>query len=164
MYRRGFYSHTAPMRGRMATANSSGVAVTSFGPCPPGFCWYVERISLHAPTAGTVAHVLVQPTNTPTLDYADRADYTPTAQDDIADELNPIAVEEGYFLNVYYTGCTSGDIVTTSIQVGVQNLTLPEYANNPPQVLQQQAAFYQQGDQEQKASAPMLTPELPTLP
>lgn len=163
MYRQGFYSHTNPARGRTATANSSGVAVTSFGPCAEGFCWYVERISFHAPTAGTVAHVLVQPTNTPTLDYSDRQDYTPTASDDIADELNPVYVPAGYFLNVYYTGCTSGDVVTTSIQYSVHNLSLPEFANNPPQTIAQQAEFYQQGEREQHASG-LVAPELPTLP
>jgi len=131
MYRHGFHDHTRNEDIIKATAAATGVAFGYLGPTPAGYCWYVERLTTNTNTAaGTPAlevYVLGSvPTTTP-VDKMGRQDYTPTAANDVLDEVNPIALTEGQYLCAVWTGCTSGDLCQLSAQIAVHSLRVAAY-------------------------------------
>jgi len=121
-----------------ATAGASGSAQTALGPCPEGYCWYVERISSHGPTAGTKLDVDVADNNTAN-DPAWRMDFSATANDDIADEQQPIYVPAGHWLVFNWSGATSGDILKASVQYAVHQLDT-HYLQSAQDIRQEQAS------------------------
>jgi len=133
MYRQGIFETHVPMYGQTATANSSGVAKVAFEPVSEGYCWYVERYSVHCPTVAAVASVFVTlgATGTAAIDTSYRADYTTAGADAVGDAFHAIYVPPGYRFVVQWTAATSGDICTASIQYARHQL-------NPMQNMSQQ--------------------------
>lgn len=136
MYRAGFHSHTAPGMSILATANSSGIAQGFLGPVPPGYCWYVERMTTWSNTAQTSPKVevfVIQDSQIPSTytatvgDRSGRQDLSLTAANDISDEKSAIYVPETYCLVAFWTGLTSGDLAQLTAQVAVHQLS-PEYS------------------------------------
>jgi hypothetical protein len=124
MLRAGFYDHHVPMLGATGTATSAGVAKVGYGPVPEGYCWYIERYSVHCPTGAAVAAVFVAQgaTGTAAVDSGYRADYTTAGADAVGDSFNAIYVPAGYHFIVQWTAATSGDVCTASIQYAVHQL------------------------------------------
>ena len=130
MYRQGFYQHTVPARPVVGTANASGVAVATLGPVAQNFCWYLERISTNCPTAGTTLEVFVAAASGVT-DEGFRQEFTPTANNDIIDEINPIYIPAGYLISLRWASATSGDLCSASLQYSVHQLQLNDYSESP---------------------------------
>lgn len=124
MHREGVFDHHVPMQGSSALANSSGVAKVGFGPVPQGYVWYIERYSVHCPTAAAVASVFVVhgTTGTAAVDTSFRADYTTAGKDAVGDAFHAIYVPEGYHFLVQWTSATNLDQCVASIQYAVHEL------------------------------------------
>jgi hypothetical protein len=110
------------------TAQSNGIAIGAYGPCPEGFCWYFERLSTYSNTSGTpILEVYVvtapNPAASTTGLRSRRLDYTPQGKNDLMDEVNPIYVQPGYWLLAVWSTLTSGDLCTLSCQLRVHQLT-----------------------------------------
>lgn len=139
MMRMGVFDHTRPAEPKSGTANASGVASLFYGPCPEGYGWYIERISVHCPTAAAVAHVCVALTPLSAVDYGSRMDFTTGGADSIADESTAIYVPAGYSLSIIWTAATSADVCTASVQYAVHQLD-PRYMMSPEDMREVQAA------------------------
>ncbi len=137
----GFYDHHVPMLGATGTATTAGVAKAGFGPVPQGYCWYIERYSMHCPTAAAVAAVFVTQgsTGTAAIDPGYRADYTTAGADAVGDAFHAIYIPEGYHFTAQWTAATSGDVCTASIQYAVHQLN-PQILSSPQDIRQVQAA------------------------
>ncbi len=124
MYRQGVFEIHRPMEGRGGVASSAGIAKASYGPVPEGYCWYIERYSVHCPTAAAVAAVFVTQgaTGTAAIDPGYRADYTTAGADAVGDAFHAIYVPAGYHFTVQWTGATSGDACTASCQIAVHQV------------------------------------------
>ena len=124
MHRLGIFERHIPMEGKTASANSSGVAKVGYGPVPEGYCWYIERYSVHCPTAAAVAAVFVTlgATGTAAVDPSYRTDYTTAGADAVGDAFHAIYVPAGYHLVIQWTAATSADVCTASIQYAVHDL------------------------------------------
>lgn len=153
MSRAGIYEYHVPMLGATATANTSGVAKAGFGPVPEGYCWYIERYSVHCPTANAVAGVFVVQgtTGTAAIDPSYRADYTTAGADAVGDAFHAIYVPAGYHLVVQWTAATSGDLCVASIQYAVHQLNSREMMS--PQDVAQLAASHEHAGAQLTSSA-----------
>ena len=140
----GFYDSSTNQAFINATANASGIAQGSIGPCPSGYQWYVERYSTFVNTSATPAlEIFVM--NSPTLpsnytatlgDRQGRMDYTSSGKNAQSDNNSPVIVQEGQFLVAGWTGATSGDQCQLSIQYHTNLKTL---RIEPMQLIQQTA-------------------------
>ena len=141
MYRQGVYEYHVPMLGATATANASGIAKAGYGPVPEGYCWYIERYSVHCPTSGAVAAVFVAQgsTGTGAVDPSYRTDYTTAGADAVGDAFHAIYVPSGYHLVIQWTAATSGDLCVASIQYAVHQLN-PNVIGSRQDALQEHAA------------------------
>jgi hypothetical protein len=153
MHRQGIFDHHVPMLGSTGTATSAGVAKAGYGPVPEGYCWYIERYSVHCPTSGAVAAVFVVlgATGTGAIDPGYRADYTTAGADAVGDANSAIYVPAGYHFVVQWTAATSGDVCTASIQYAVHQID-PSHMNSP-QDLRQMAAAHQHAAAELNGTA-----------
>ena len=124
MHRQGVFVRHEPMEGKVASANSSGVAKVGYGPVPEGYCWYIERYSVHCPTAAAVASVFVVQgaTGTAAVDTSYRADYTTAGADAVGDAFHAIYIPSGYHFLIQWTAATSADVCVASCQIAVHQL------------------------------------------
>ena len=140
----GVYDSSTNQAFINATANASGIAQGSIGPCPSGYQWYVERYSTFVNTSATPAlEIFVM--NSPTLpsnytatlgDRQGRMDYTSSGKNAQSDNNSPVIVQEGQWLIAGWTGATSGDQCQLSIQYHTNLKTL---RIEPMQLIQQTA-------------------------
>lgn len=111
-----------------ATANAAGVASGSIGPCPEGFCWYVERMTCFSDSAATapILEVYVLPTNAAPSDASKqgRQDVATGTNvvNGVSDAASPIVVPAGYYLVAVWTALNSGDHGRLSTQIAVHAL------------------------------------------
>lgn len=124
MYRAGIFHHHVPAQRAQATAAATGIATVEYDYVPQGYCWYIERYSVHCPTSGAVASVFVTngASGTAALSSGFRVDYTTAGADAVGDSNTPIYVPEGYHLVIQWTSATSGDACVAAIQYAVHEL------------------------------------------
>lgn len=140
----GFYDSSNNQAFINATANASGIAQGSIGPCPAGYQWYVERYSTFVNTSATPSlEIFVM--NSPTLpsnytatlgDRQGRMDYTSSGKNAQSDNNSPVIVQEGQWLVAGWTACNSGDQCQLSVQYHTNLKTL---RIEPMQLIQQTA-------------------------
>lgn len=120
----GFYYGTRTQDVVKAAASSAGQAVGSLGPCPEGFCWYVERFSCYVSTDATpTLELYVQSIlDAVPIDKAGRQDYTPNGDNDAGGLSPAIFVGPGQYLVAVWASCTSGDKCQMSAQIRVHEL------------------------------------------
>ena len=129
-----------------ATANASGVAVDSIGPCPEGYCWYLNNETIHSNTSASspTFELYVSRTNAAPNDSskAGRVDYTTGSNiKDAANNLaSPIYVGPGMYLVGVWNGLNNNDVVNWSGQILSHKLEVHqvryhgiEYADNDKQ-------------------------------
>jgi hypothetical protein len=162
MYRLGFHSHTASGMAINATANASGLAQGFLGPVPPGYCWYVERMTTWSNSTATNCELEIfaqadsqAPAGFSATvgDRTNRQDLSVVAGDDVSDNIAPIYIGEGYYLVAIWTGLNSGDLATLSTQIAVHQITLPEYANTKLDIAEMHIEYHE-SDREQAAAPP----------
>lgn len=129
MYRQGYLDHHEPAQAVRATADSTGVATNFLGPVAAGYCWYVERISSHAPSSATTLEVFVAQA-TGVTEEGVRMDFAGAgvANDGISDEHHAIFVPSGYFLNFRWAAAAQNDQCVASVQIAVHKLGPADYA------------------------------------
>lgn len=124
MYRMGVFEYHVPAMRAQGIANASGLATVAYDHVPHGYCWYVERYSVHCPTANSAAQVFVTngATGTALLDPGYRVDYTTAGSDAVGDSNSDIYVPAGYHLVIQFTGATNNDVCVCAIQYAVHQL------------------------------------------
>lgn len=134
----GIYENTYPNRYISATIGSAGTAQGNIGPCPEGFCWYVERLCCYSNTSATsgVLEIYAIPTETVPNDASKsgRQDVAvgTTVQNGVSDQRSPIFVGAGMFLVASWSGLTNGDLVRLSAQIRVHRLLATEPTGRHP--------------------------------
>ena len=125
----GIYENTYSDRYLNATVGSAGTANDNIGPCPEGFCWYVERLTCFSNTANATTGVLeIYAIPTPMVpndnSKSGRQDVAvgTVVQNGVSDENSPIYLGPGMFLVASWTALTNGDLVAVSCQVRVHRL------------------------------------------
>lgn len=136
-YRQGFFEHHEPVRAITTNAaNSSGNATGYMGPCPAGYCWYLENLTLRIADNG-VLDLFVVPEETVQLgtawDMNGRFDHFAAATDDVRNYGTPIFVPAGYFIVASLSGATSGDRANLSMQIAVHQLNPAALTSFPDQ-------------------------------
>ena len=131
--RRGIHETTRPDLYIAATADATGVAQGAIGPCPEGYEWYVERMTVSqsgaAVAAAATVEVFVVATDrlTGTTSKQGRQDYAAGATNvagSVSDAASPIVIPAGFFLVCYWTGLTAADKVQLSTQIEIRRLVL----------------------------------------
>lgn len=130
---RGFHYTTRTDQYIKATAATTGIAHGGLGPCPQGFCWYIERMTCWTNSSVTAT------TAAPTLEIYVMQDGGGVPNDNskqgrqdvavgqivfnaVSDERQPIYVGPGYKIEAVWTGLNTGDLVSLSLQVRVNKL------------------------------------------
>lgn len=109
---------------RQAAANGAGVAQAVFGPVQPGYQWRVERIAISSDSALASAFTMYLET----IDPTNIVESTPSGNNDIADETQPILVPEGSRLLAVWTGATPGALCSVRIQYTIYVLDYKQLA------------------------------------
>lgn len=130
----GYYHDTRNGDYISQTVAADGTAGGHIGPCPEGFCWYVERLTCFQSGAAVattaVLEFYVQSSNARPIDTSkqNRQDVAlgTTVANGVSQELPPIYVGPGQMLKAVWTGLTSGDLVRVSSQIRVHKLIAPE--------------------------------------
>jgi hypothetical protein len=126
---RGFHHSTRSDQYIAATVAATGVAEGAIGPCPEGYCWYVERLSPHSNTANAstgLLEIFVRAINLSATDISRQArqDFYKgvDVQDSIHDMRSPIYVAPGQWLVARWSALTNNDLVSLASQIRVHKL------------------------------------------
>ena len=157
----GFHHTTRPDQYIHATAASTGIAHGGLGPCPQGFCWYIERMTCYSNSGVTVS------ATTPLLEIyvmqdggGPPNDASKQGRQDLAvgqvvingvsDEHQPIYVGPGYKIEAVWTGMNSGDLCVVSFQQRVNKL----HATPEPQTTSQHHGMHHHEPKSEQWEAP----------
>ena len=119
----GYHVATRPDQYIAATVASTGLANGFIGPCPEGYCWYVDRITCYSNDTATtgVLELYSQSTGNVPNDTSKqgRQDVAlgSVVLNGVSDENQPIYVGPSYFLVASWSGLTSGKLVALSAQI-----------------------------------------------
>lgn len=137
MFRQGFFSHHEPVRTFLTgAANASGNATGSYGPCPEGYCWYVENVTMRIPDNGVLDLFAVAQDSVQlgtAWDMAGRFDHFAATTDDARNYASPIYVPAGYWIVASVSGGTTGDKGLVSFQIAVHQLNPAALTSFPDQ-------------------------------
>lgn len=103
----------------------AGIAYGFLLEVPTGFHEKVERISTWGNSAGTPEfEVFISTTgaaNTPNfvVDRTRRVDFTSAGNNDIADEFNPVYIDNGFCVLGYWSSANNGDHFQASFQISL---------------------------------------------
>jgi hypothetical protein len=124
----GYHFTTRPDEYINATIDSAGLAQGFIGPCPEGFCWYVERTTCYSNDTATTGILEVysirseiKPSDTSKQGRQDVA-VGAVVLNGVSDEASPIYIGPGYFVVASWSGLTAGKVVAMSMQIRVHKL------------------------------------------
>lgn len=96
---------------------ADGIAQVALEPVPAGERWYVQRMSVQADQAGVTFIAYYNAINP-----ANVADSTQAGDGDVADEHQPILLNETDTLLLVWSGCTDGTLCYANVQRTVYRL------------------------------------------
>lgn len=124
----GYHFTTRPDEYINATVDSTGLAQGYIGPCPEGFCWYVERMTCFSNDTATTGILEVysirsqiKPSDASKQGRQDVATGS-TVLNGVSDQASPIYAGPGYFLVASWSGLTAGKVVALSMQIRVHKI------------------------------------------
>lgn len=143
MHRQGVFTHHSTEPYIRAVANATPEAQAFYGPCPLGYCWYVESATYHISAHTAVAELAISPEGKlpAPLSSWDRAQrewwFGAAAVDGQAAIGEALFVPPGYYLVAAFAGGTlaQNDVCVMSFQIAEHELN-PRYLMSEEEIEQ----------------------------